>query len=182
DKAIKDCDEAIRLNPKFASAFICRALAWSGRKEYDKAIKAYDEAIRLNPGDALPSNNRDQAPFGKKEHDQGIRDYDEAIRLNPKYALPFNNKAYALAACADDRLRDVARAQELMKTVVALRPTSPWNEETLGVIAAAQGRFDDAIQHQKKALEDKEYAGDEEKKAKAEKRLKQYEQKKPWRE
>ena len=33
-----------------------------------------------------------------------------------------------------------------------------------------------------KAQEDKRYASDEEEKAKAEKRLKQYEQKKPWRE
>jgi hypothetical protein len=67
-----------------------------------------------------------------------------------------------------------------MKTVIKLRPTSPWNDETLGVIAAAQGRFDDAIRHQKKALEDKEYADFEQ--VKAEERLKQYEQKEPWRE
>jgi hypothetical protein len=76
----------------------------------------------------------------------------------------------------------VATARELMTTVVKLRPTNPHNDETLGVIAAAQGRFDDAIRHQQKALEDKEYAGDEEKKAKAEIRLKRYEQKQPWRE
>src|SRR5262249_8149504 len=116
--------------------------------------------------------------LGKKEYDKALKDFDEAIRLVPKYAPALNSKAYVLAACADDRLRDVTRAQELMKTVVKLRPTSPWNEETLGVIAAAQGRFEDAIQHQKKALEDQEYASEEE--VNAEKRLKQYEQKKPW--
>jgi tetratricopeptide (TPR) repeat protein len=180
DKAIRDFDEAIRLDPKLAIAFHDRGYMWFHKKEYDKAIQDFDEAIRLDPRWASVFNYRGIAWLEKKEYDKAFKDFDEAIRLVPKYAPALNNKAYVLAACADDRLRDVARAQELMETVVALRPTSPYNEETLGVIAAARGRFDDAIQHQKKALEDKEYAGNEERKAKAEKRLKQYEQKQPW--
>jgi tetratricopeptide (TPR) repeat protein len=186
DKAIQDYDEAIRgglLGPnRFAPAFAARGRAWYRKKDYDRAIKDYDEAIRRDRKFAWAFNDRGLVWFRKKEYDKAITDFDEAIRLDREYPSPFNNKAYVLAACTDDKLRDVARAQELMKTVVKLRPVSPYNEETLGIIAAAQGRFDDAIRHQKQALEDKEYVGIEQQKATAAKRLKQYEQKKPWRE
>ncbi len=47
---------------------------------------------------------------------------------------------------------------------------------------AERGEFEDAIKWQKKALEDEEYAGDKAEKATADRRLKQYEQNKPWRE
>jgi Tfp pilus assembly protein PilF len=56
DRAIEDFNEAIRLDPKYASAFYSRGRAWSGKKEYDKAIKDYDQAIRLDPKDASAFN------------------------------------------------------------------------------------------------------------------------------
>ncbi len=49
DKAIKDFNEVIRLNPKNAPAFYNRGVTWYGQKEYDKAIKDYIEAIQLDP-------------------------------------------------------------------------------------------------------------------------------------
>ena len=49
-----------------------------------------------------------------------------------------------------------------------------------GVIAAAQGRFDVAIEHQHKALGDKRYAEHQGVKARA--RLRAYESKKPFHE
>jgi Tfp pilus assembly protein PilF len=153
DKAIRDFGEAIRLNPKDELAFSYRGLAWFEKKEYDKAINDYDVAIRLDPKWATVVYLRGNARLGKKEYDKAIEDYDKAIRLVPKYAPAWNNKAYVLAACAEDRLRDVAAAQELMRIAIPLAPTDPYHEETLGVIAAAQGRFEDAIRHQMKAME-----------------------------
>ena len=48
DHAIKDYDEAIRLDPKFSFPFNNRGVAWSEKKDYDRASKDYDEAIRLD--------------------------------------------------------------------------------------------------------------------------------------
>ena len=53
DKAIRNYDEAIRLDPQNVRAFVFRAFAWSDKKDYDKAIRDADEAIRLNPNDAV---------------------------------------------------------------------------------------------------------------------------------
>src|SRR5262249_34813334 len=52
DKALKDYDEAIRLDPRNARGFIGRGNVWWFKKEYDKALKDYDEAIRLDPRNA----------------------------------------------------------------------------------------------------------------------------------
>src|SRR5262249_47557919 len=49
DRAIRDYDEAIRLDPKFVRAYEERGAAYSWKGDYDRAIRDYDEAIRLDP-------------------------------------------------------------------------------------------------------------------------------------
>ena len=46
-KAIEDFTEAIRLDPKYATAYYSRGLGWKEKKENDKAIAEYNEAIKL---------------------------------------------------------------------------------------------------------------------------------------
>ncbi len=53
DRAIVAYDEAIRLNPNYAVAFINRGLAYEQKGDNDRAIADYDEAIRLDPKDAV---------------------------------------------------------------------------------------------------------------------------------
>jgi tetratricopeptide (TPR) repeat protein len=186
DQAIRDFDEAIRIDPKFAPAFNHRGNAWEDKQEYDRAIQDYTEAIRLGlkdrffVSDASVFVNRGNLWLVKREYVKALRDYDDAIRLDPKYDMAIGSKAYLLATCANDDVRDVAQAQDLMKAVVKLRPTSPYNEELLGVIAAAQGKFEEAIKYQKKALQDKHYA--DRQGAKAHARLSAYAEQKPYRE
>ncbi len=57
DKALADCDEAIRLNPKHAMAHTNRGATWHKKGRYDKALADLDEAIRLEPGTALAYRN-----------------------------------------------------------------------------------------------------------------------------
>ena len=186
DQAIRDFDEAIRINPKFAPAFNHRGNAWEYKQEYDKAIRDYTEAIQLGlidrffNMDASVFVSRGNLWLAKREYVKALVDYDEAIHIDSKYDMAIRRKAYLLATCADDKLRDVAQAQELLKAVIKLQPTSPYNEELLGVIAAAQGNFDDAIEHQKKALEDQKYADRQGVQART--RLTAYEKREPYRE
>jgi len=48
EKAVEDINEAIRLNPKEALAFITRAVAYIELGQPDQAKQDYDEAIRLD--------------------------------------------------------------------------------------------------------------------------------------
>jgi len=49
DQAIKDLDEAVRLNPSDADAFFSRGGAYFKKGEYDRAMADYDQASWLNP-------------------------------------------------------------------------------------------------------------------------------------
>jgi tetratricopeptide (TPR) repeat protein len=93
DRAIDDYDEAIRLDPKYATGFSNRGLAYDRKGQIDRAIDDYDEAIRLDPKYANAFNNRGFAYQRKGQIDRAIEDYDEAIRLNPSFALAFANRA-----------------------------------------------------------------------------------------
>ena len=50
-----DCNEAIRLDPKFAGAYIDRCWAWNLKNEPDRAMADCNEAIRLKPKSPVPS-------------------------------------------------------------------------------------------------------------------------------
>ena len=89
ENAIADYSEAIRLDPKDASAFYNRGQAWSEEQEYGKAIADYSEAIRLDPKDMHAYKHRGGAWKATGQFDKAIADYDKAIRLNPKYAMAY---------------------------------------------------------------------------------------------
>ncbi len=52
DRAIPDYNEAIRLNPRVAVAYVARGIALQASGDNDRAIADFYEAIRLKPQDA----------------------------------------------------------------------------------------------------------------------------------
>ena len=92
DHAIKDYNEAIRLNPKLAASFYGRGDSYDRKGDFDRAILDESEAIRLSPKFAYAYDARGRAHRNKGDFDQAIEDYSEAIRLSPNYALAFNNR------------------------------------------------------------------------------------------
>ena len=66
DKALRDYDEAIRLDPQNASSHRGRGLVWHSKNEYDKAIADFDEADPARPKSALAFIGRGTS-LGKQE-------------------------------------------------------------------------------------------------------------------
>ena len=95
DRAIKDYDEAIRLNPRAADAYNNRGNAFRALDDLGRAGRDYDEAIRLNPHYAQAFNNRGIIFLELGEIDRAMQDFDKAIAEDPQYANALRNRALA---------------------------------------------------------------------------------------
>ena len=87
-----DYDQALKLDPNFALAYVNRGIVWHSRKDHDRAIADFDAAIRLAPDNAAAYNNRGTALDAKGEFDRALADFDRAIELDPKSAGFYDNR------------------------------------------------------------------------------------------
>ena len=58
NRAIAAYDQAIKLDPKYATAYNGRGIAYRNKGDYDRAIEDYDQAIKLNPKYTTAYNGR----------------------------------------------------------------------------------------------------------------------------
>jgi len=92
DKAIADYTKAIRIDPKFASAYSNRGSAYGMKGEYDKAIADYTKAMELNSFIQYLYNNRGVAYLDKGDYDRALADFNQQIKIDPKLAEAYSNR------------------------------------------------------------------------------------------
>jgi len=155
DRALKDYDRAIELNPSRAAFWNARGFTW-----HMKGIEDTDRPMC---------------------EDRALSDYAEAIRLEPNYASAINNRAWLRATSKIDRFRDGKQAVVEAKRACEL---TGWKNadylDTLSVAYAEVGDFELAIQWQRKALENPSYKQEEG--SNASKKLALYDKQQPFRE
>lgn len=110
EKAAADYDEAIKINPRNAMAYVYRAGSLDNRGESDDALKDYAEAIRINPREYFAYCYRGVAFFRQGEIENALTDFAKAIEMNPtrpdayvcRARLRLHRKDYpgAIADCA----------------------------------------------------------------------------------
>ena len=83
DRAIRDFDRSIELNPTYSKPFNNRGVAYVRKHQYDGATDAFDRAIKLNPNYGEAFANRAGAYLKRNEYARAVQDYDQAIRLDP---------------------------------------------------------------------------------------------------
>ena len=147
DRAIADYTEALRLDPKDASAYNNRGLIWRDKRDYDQAIADYGAAIRLRPKDASFYNNRGIAWRDKKDYDRAIADYTEAIRLKADYVFAYNNRGNAWSS-----KRDYDRAIADYNEAIRLNPKYATGYNNRGIAWRAKGEHDKALADYNEAI------------------------------
>jgi tetratricopeptide (TPR) repeat protein len=86
DKALADCNTALKLKPNTADFLDSRGLVYLRQGNYDKAIADYDAALRLAPKTAWSLYGRGLAKSGKGMSAEGQADIAAATALQPKIA------------------------------------------------------------------------------------------------
>jgi tetratricopeptide (TPR) repeat protein len=115
ERALRDLNEAIRLDSNTAAWFSARGGVYHDLEENDRAIRDYGEAIRLDPKDARTFYNRGIAYKSRKDFQNAIADYTDAIRLDPKWSHAYFNRAnaYKVQKEYDKALTDYTEAIRL---------------------------------------------------------------------
>lgn len=133
DRAITDYNQALAINPNYASAYGNRGNAYQKKNALDRAITDYNQALAINPDDAMAYSNRGAAYEHKGDFDRAITDLNQALAINPNDARSCYSRGLAYSSRGDynNAWEDVRRAQELGYTV---------NPEFLAELRQATGR------------------------------------------
>jgi lipoprotein NlpI len=117
DKALADCNEAIRVNRSFAAAYLNRGNVFLSKFDADHALADFNEAIRLDPKNAWAYAARGNLYKNTGDFDRAIADLSESITLDPSYALPHYARGdlYRLKG-------DLSRAMTDMNDTIRLDP------------------------------------------------------------
>lgn len=81
DRAIKNYNQAIKLDPKMAKAYNNRGVAYVGKKEYDLAIADFTKVIELDPKHGKAYFNRSIAHWCKSDKEKARQDVQKAQEL-----------------------------------------------------------------------------------------------------
>jgi tetratricopeptide (TPR) repeat protein len=174
DRAIADCDEAVRIDPKNAMAYMNRGDAYGRKGDHERALADCSEAVRIDPQNPSAYNRRGYVHHEKKDYDQAIADFTEAIRLDVKSVRsyvsrgnsygkkgdqdraiadfteairldPKNAPAYYLRGAAFDEKGNFDRAIADCDQAIRLDPKSAWAYKYRGGAYFSKGDFNRAL-------------------------------------
>jgi tetratricopeptide (TPR) repeat protein len=139
EDALRDYDEAIRLNPKFAWAFQARGLLRDYKGEPDKALPDYSKAIQLDPNSAEALYRRGLIFLSRQQTDDAIVDLREAIRARPGTA-----HFYLSLGEACWQKNDLPAAIANFEAVIGINPRDPAAYRKRAAIFALRGEEKEA--------------------------------------
>lgn len=96
DRAIRDYDMALELNPHYLHALIDRGNAYAAAGQWDKAIDDLTRAIEAgqNPLMHIAYFGRGLAYLREGRLDAALPDYEQGLRLNPNYVPGYFQRGY----------------------------------------------------------------------------------------
>jgi tetratricopeptide (TPR) repeat protein len=147
DEAIRELQEAVRLNPDYADTHNNLGAALEQKGQIDEAIRQYQEALRLKPDYADAHYNLGFTLGRIGQIDEAIRQFQEAIRLKPDHAEAHNNLGIALVMKGQ-----IDEAIPQYQEALRLKPADAEPHNNLGAALGKKGLTDAAIKQYREAL------------------------------
>jgi tetratricopeptide (TPR) repeat protein len=152
-EAVSQYRTVIRLKPDSADAHgnLANVLATQGK--LNEAVQEYQRTLKLVPNSAQAHFRYGQALQGQHKFGAAMTEYQKALDLAPQHLSAHLGLAWLLATCPDSSLRDGKRAVEVAQQAVQLSGgKSPEILDTLAAAYAEAGRFPEAVETAKRAL------------------------------
>lgn len=93
-EALTHYNEAVRIDPNYASPYVNRGSIFLAQGDHVRAMEEFNHAIALDPKLSSAFNNRGNLWKAKGDLDQALADYGEAHRLDPQNAIALNNRGF----------------------------------------------------------------------------------------
>ncbi|MBI3288675.1 MAG: tetratricopeptide repeat protein [Elusimicrobia bacterium] len=162
--ALADCDAAIALDDRVASAFVEKASvyeAFPGRERYREAIEAYAKTIELLPARADFYSSRGDVRMGLYQYQDALADMTAAIGIQPQLASYWVGRGhlYRDRTINEEQQSSAAALKDLTKAI-ELSPKTISGYFYRASVKSYEGQFDDAILDAKAILQlDEKSAG-----------------------
>ena len=147
DGAIRQYEQALRLDPKLVVAYSNLGLAWYQKGDLDRAYTEYGKALRLNQYDAVLRNNVGLVFLKRGDIALAVAEFRFAARTDPAIVAAHENLCDALA-----RQNDLHAAVAECLETLRLNPSSASPHLVLGNVALLRGDFTGAIRSYREAL------------------------------
>ena len=146
-EALKDFNQAIKLNPNNVNAYMNRGIVYTQLEQHQKALEDYNHAIELDPKYAQIYVNRGALYSYLGHHQRALEDFNQAINLNPKLTEAYINRGsvYSQLGQHQKALEDYDRAIALNPTFVGAYYNRGHTYEKLGQLYKALKNYDRAI-------------------------------------
>ena len=154
DEAIVHFRKALELRPGGAVAEANLGHALLVQNKTDEAKSHLERALQLSPDMVEARFDLGEALMKSGQRAEALALWRQALRLAPDNLRVLNDTAWALATCSDAALRNGAEAVTLAEHAVQL--SSGREPALLGTLAAAYaeaGRFDKAVELEKRATD-----------------------------
>lgn len=88
EKALKDFNRAIEIDPTRADAYLGRANTLNTLGRYEEALRDYNQAIEIDPKIANAYVNRGSVHSHLEQYEKAIADYEKGLDLDPEIDDP----------------------------------------------------------------------------------------------
>jgi tetratricopeptide (TPR) repeat protein len=151
DDAIARFTTAARHDPSLVDARFALAEALRRTGRFDDAVAQYRAVLALDPAASHARFGQAMALVRGRRFDAARLVLEEAIRVHPDQPGLPHALVRILAAAPDPPVRNGARALALLQPLVTNDP-GPAVAETMAMVMAELGRFEEAVQWQERAI------------------------------
>ena len=154
DDAVTHYARAVQLRPDYADAFYNLGTLLLEQRKVGQAIDAFRAAIQTRSDDAAAHASLGDALHANGNDREALAEYETAIKLAPDAGWAIYSLAWLLATSSEQDVRDGERAAQIAQRGLHLRDAeSPAMFRALAAAYATQGRFEQAAEVARRALQ-----------------------------
>lgn len=174
DGALKDLDNAILLNPKYAMAYSTRGVIRAFKEDFNGAAADYDKALELNPNLTPAYMSRGILRFQLGSLTGALTDFNKALELQPDAANTFVERGCVrgISGELEQAVADIKKGFALnpesvsdkdpghftspfenLRRFIASHPTNARAYEMRGILRLAQGKKIEAAEDFRRSLD-----------------------------